>query len=75
MSSNVRVAEATRTRPCSRSACRRHWGSWSGGEGGLLALGVGVGLGVLTELMEEEVDDVIGPKERWNTDRTAVRHG
>ena len=29
---------------------------------GLLALSVGVGLGVLTELMEEEVDDVVGPK-------------
>ena len=29
---------------------------------GLLALSVGVGLGVLSELMEEEVDDVVGPK-------------
>jgi hypothetical protein len=29
---------------------------------GLLALSVGVGLGVLTELMAEEVDDVVGPK-------------
>jgi hypothetical protein len=27
----------------------------------LLALSVGVGLGVLTELMDEEVDDVAGP--------------
>ena len=42
---------------------------------GLLALSVGVGLGVLTELMEEEVDDVVGPKGRHNSDRTAVRHG
>ena len=42
---------------------------------GLLALSVGVGLGVLTELMEEEVDDVVGPKGKWNADRTAVRHG
>src|SRR6202453_2795428 len=42
---------------------------------GLLALSVGVGLGVLTELMEEEVDDVVGPKGRWNAERTAVRHG
>ena len=33
---------------------------------GLLALSVGVGLGVLTELMEEEVDEVVGPKGRWN---------
>jgi len=42
---------------------------------GLLALSVGVGLGVLTELMEEEVDDVVGPKGNWNPDRSAVRHG
>ena len=42
---------------------------------GLLALSVGVGLGVLTELLEEEVDDVVGPKGRHNLDRTAVRHG
>ena len=42
---------------------------------GLLALSVGVGLGVLAELMEEEVDEVVGPKGKWNRDRTAVRHG
>jgi putative transposase len=42
---------------------------------GLLALSVGVGLGVLTELMEEEVDEVVGPKGRHDSDRTAVRHG
>ena len=42
---------------------------------GLLALSVGVGLGVLSELMEEEVDDVVGPKGKHNPDRTAVRHG
>jgi hypothetical protein len=29
---------------------------------GLLALSVGVGLGVLAELMEAEVDEVVGPK-------------
>ena len=40
---------------------------------GLLALSVGVGLGVLSELMEEEVDDVVGPKGRHNPDRVAVR--
>ena len=27
---------------------------------------------MLSELMEEEVDDVVGPKGRWNPDRTAV---
>jgi len=42
---------------------------------GLLALSVGVGLGVLSELMEEEVDDVVGPKGQRNPDRSAVRHG
>jgi transposase-like protein len=42
---------------------------------GLLALSVGVGLGVLHELMEAEVCEVVGPKGRHNADRTAVRHG
>jgi putative transposase len=42
---------------------------------GLLALSVGVGLGVLAELMEEEVDEVVGPKGKHDADRTAVRHG
>ena len=42
---------------------------------GLLALSVGVGLGVLTELMAEEVEDVVGPKGRHDVDRVAVRHG
>jgi transposase-like protein len=42
---------------------------------GLLALSVGVGLGVLQELMETEVDDVVGPKGRHDRDRVAVRHG
>jgi len=42
---------------------------------GLLALSVGVGLGVLAELMAEEVDDVVGPTGRHDSDRAAVRHG
>src|SRR3954451_19016239 len=42
---------------------------------GLLALSVGVGLGVLHEIMEAEVDGVVGPKGRHIPDRTAVRHG
>jgi hypothetical protein len=37
---------------------------------GLLALSVGVGLGVLSTLME-----VVGPKGRHDPDRSAVRHG
>ena len=42
---------------------------------GLLALSVGVGLGVLAELLEEEVDEVVGPQGKHDPDRTAVRHG
>jgi putative transposase len=42
---------------------------------GLLALSVGVGLGVLAELLEEEVVEVVGPKGRHIPERTAVRHG
>jgi len=42
---------------------------------GLLALSVGVGLGVLSELIEEEVTDVVGPKGKHDPERTAVRHG
>lgn len=42
---------------------------------GLLALSVGVGLGVLGTLMEEEVAEVVGPKGARDPDRSAVRHG
>jgi transposase-like protein len=42
---------------------------------GLLALSVGVGLGVLSEMMEAELDEVVGPKHATVKDRTAVRHG
>jgi putative transposase len=42
---------------------------------GLLALSVGVGLGVLAEVMEAEVDEVVGPKGKHDSDRRAVRHG
>ncbi len=42
---------------------------------GLLALSVGVGLGVLAGLMEDEVDDVVGAKGKWNPGRAFVRHG
>ena len=42
---------------------------------GLLALSVGVGLGVVHELMELEVIEVAGPKSKHNPDRTAKRHG
>jgi transposase-like protein len=42
---------------------------------GLLALSVGVGLGVLAELMEEEVVEVVGEKGKHDRERVAVRHG
>jgi transposase-like protein len=42
---------------------------------GLLALSVGVGLGVLAELLEEEVVEVVGPKGKHDPERAAVRHG
>jgi putative transposase len=42
---------------------------------GLLALSVGVGLGVLSELIEEEVVDVVGTKGKHDLERAAVRHG
>jgi putative transposase len=42
---------------------------------GLLALSVGVGLGVLVELLEEEVVGVVGAKGKHDRDRVAVRHG
>ncbi len=42
---------------------------------GLLALSVGVGLGVLAELLEEEVVGVVGPKGKHDSQRSAVRHG
>ncbi len=42
---------------------------------GLLALSVGVGLGVVHELMEQEVTEVVGPKGQHNAERAAVRHG
>src|SRR4051812_33546303 len=42
---------------------------------GLLALSVGVGLGVLHELLEAEVEEVVCAKGRHDRDRVAVRHG
>jgi putative transposase len=74
--SNVPVAEATLQEGALPERVQEALGELVGAaKEGLLALSVGVGLGVLTELMEEEVDDVVGPKGRHNADRTAVRHG
>ena len=42
---------------------------------GLLALSVGVGLGVLSEIMEAEVEEVVGPKGKHDPELRALRHG
>jgi putative transposase len=42
---------------------------------GLLALSVGLGLGVVHELMELEVDEIVGLKGKHDPQRTAKRHG
>ena len=42
---------------------------------GLLALSIGVGLGVLESLMEEKRTALVGPRSKPNAERTAVRHG
>jgi putative transposase len=73
---NVPVAEAARDQAVLPERVQEALGELVGAaKEGLLALSVGVGLGVLEELMAEEVDDVVGPKGKWNRDRTAVRHG
>jgi hypothetical protein len=38
-------------------------------------LSVEVGLGVLGELLEQELEGIVGPRGRHNADGTAVRHG
>jgi putative transposase len=76
VSSNVPVAQATMQEAVLPERVQEALGQLVGAaKEGLLALSVGVGLGVLSELMEEEVDDVVGPKGRHNAERTAVRHG
>jgi hypothetical protein len=42
---------------------------------GLLALSVGVGLGVMHELMASEVEEACGPKGKHDPQRVAYRHG
>ena len=76
MDSNVPVAEATMSEAVLPERVQEALGQLVGAaKEGLLALSVGVGLGVLDELMAEEVDDVVGLKGKHNPERTAVRHG
>jgi putative transposase len=42
---------------------------------GLLALAVGTGIGVLTTLLDADVERLAGLKGRHNPDRAAIRHG
>jgi hypothetical protein len=74
--SNVPVAEAINEEAVLPERVRDALGELVGAaKEGLLALSVEVGLGVLHELLELEVDEVVGPKGTWNRDRAAVRHG
>ena len=76
MKENVPVASAATTENKLPPRVEEALGELVGAaKDGLLALSVGVGLGVLTELMEEEVDEVVGPRGRHDPDRAAVRHG
>jgi len=73
---NVPVAEATQAEGVLRERVQEALGQLVGAaREGLLALSVEVGLGVLRELLEEEIDEVVGPKGKWIPERTAVRHG
>ncbi len=76
MKSNVPVAEAINDEAVLPERVQEALGELVGvAREGLLALSVEVGLGVLRELLELEVDEVVGPKGRWNRERSAVRHG
>ena len=72
MKSNVPVVEATSDEAVLPERVQEALGELVGAaKEGLLALSVEVGLGVLGELLEQEVDEVVGPKGRWN--RTGAR--
>ena len=76
MRNNVPVAEATRDEAVLPERVQEALGQLVGAaKEGLLALSVEVGLGVLRELLEQEVGELVGPKGKWNRERTAVRHG
>ncbi len=76
MNQTVPVAEATIDEAVLPERVQEALGQLVGAaKEGLLALSVEVGLGVLRELLESEVDEVVGPKGKWSPDRTAVRHG
>src|ERR1700739_4665647 len=74
--SNVPVAEAITEKGVLPERVQEALGQLVGAaKEGLLALSVEVGLGVLRELLEQEVEGIVGPRGKWNPGRTAVRHG
>ena len=76
MSETVPVAQATSDEAVLPERVQEALGQLVGAaKEGLLALSVEVGLSVLRQLLEEEVDELVGPKGKWNPGRTAVRHG
>ena len=76
MDGNVPVAEATSNEAVLPERVQEALGQLVGAaKQGLLALSVEVGLGVLSELLEQEVDELVGSKGKWNRERAAVRHG
>jgi len=74
VSSNVPVAQATIDEAVLPERVQEASSSGAAEEG-LLPLSVGVGLGVLSEMLEEEVYEVVGANGTWNRERTSVRHG
>ena len=76
MKCNVPVAEAINDEAVLPERVQQALGQLVGAaKEGLLALSVEVGLGVLRELPEDDMDEIVGRKGKWNPDRTAVRHG
>jgi len=74
--SNVSLAQASNEEVVLPARVQEALGQLVGSaKEGLLALSVGVGLGVLAELLEEEVVEVVGAKGKHNPARVAVRHG
>jgi hypothetical protein len=74
VSSNVPVAQATMQEAVLPERVQEALGELVGAaKEGLLALSVEVGLRVLTEMLEDEVDEVVGPKGKHNPERTAVQ--
>ena len=76
MNQTVPVAQATNDEAVLPERVQEALGQLVGAaKEGLLALSVEVGLGVLRELLQQEVGELVGPKSKWNRERTAVRHG